>query len=327
MTLLNIIDAVFMLALAYLMTITIILLARPLVVRIAGTDWAYALWGILLVPPLAALAPSTITESIGLLSYPTANLSATNSLPGVLLGVWLAGVVFTGSMSIRRSIKIRRELENSFDSLSAEQTLIVQESFSRANVFPPPKTVTSSLCVSPAVMSGRSPTLVLPNDFFLKYSSSERNLVLHHELIHLRRLDLVWNVLFRGLRCLLWFVPFIRHCEIAFRSDQERSCDHSVVCDEPGSRRAEYARALYKTVVPATGSIGISGFRNSRHELLVRTEMLGVHRRTRTRSMAGFTVLAVCVLFSVSVSANSNPLTGSDIPSSGWCSVYSRLGL
>jgi bla regulator protein BlaR1 len=327
MTLSSIIDAVTMLAIAYVLTIAIIVLVRPLVTRIAGTNWAYALWGVLLVPPLAVLTPSTITEGLRLWTYPMASVSAPDLLQGALLGIWLVGVVVLGSLSMFRSMNIRRQLEDSFDSLSAAQMLQVHQSCTRANVFPPPITVTSSLCTSPAVMSGLSPKLVLPDDFFLKYSCSERNLVLHHELVHLQRFDLVWNTLFRALRCLLWFVPFIKHCEKMFRSDQERSCDHSVVCDETGSSRAEYAQALYKTVASSPVTVGISGFRNNRHELLLRTELLGEHRRSRTRSLAGVIALAVCVLLSVSVSANPSSLGGSAIPDSGWCSVYGRLGL
>jgi bla regulator protein BlaR1 len=324
---LDVIDAIFWLALAYLMTIAIILLARPIVARIAGTNWVYALWGVLLVPPLAAFAPSIITDSIRLWSYPTLNLPAADAAQIVLLGLWTIGVVVTGSVSIRRSIQIHRDFEDSFGPLSVGQMAQIQESCSRASVFPPPRTVLSFCCASPAVMSGLTPTLVLPDDFFQKYSPSERNLILHHELVHLRRFDLVWNVMFRSLRCLLWFVPFIKYCEKAFRTDQERSCDHSVVCDEPGSRRVDYARALYKTVIPTPNSTGVTGFRNSRHELLQRTELLGVHRRTHARSMAGIIALAICALLTVSVSANSSAFTNSVVPSSSWCSVYDRLGL
>ena len=95
-----------MLLLAYVMTIAIILLARPLVTQAAGTNWAYALWSVLLVPPLAALVPSTISDIIGILSYPTVSLSAANSVQSVLLGLWLVGMVITGSMSIRQSIQV-----------------------------------------------------------------------------------------------------------------------------------------------------------------------------------------------------------------------------
>lgn len=327
MTLLDPIEALFMLALSCGMTIAIILLSRPLVARIAGANWAYALWGVLLVPPLAALAPSTVFEGIHLWSYPKLGLPVANSVQSVLLGLWLVGIVVAGSMSIRRSIQVHRRIESSSRPLSVEQMHQVEKSCARANVFPAPRTVTCSSSAGPAVTNGRGPVLVLPDDFFLKYSSSERDLILHHELIHLQRFDLVWNVLFRTLRCLLWFVPFMKHCERKFRADQERSCDHSVVCDEPNHGRADYARALYKTVIPTLSSNEMAGFRNSRHEMVIRTELLGVHRRTNTRSMTGFFALAVCFLLAVGVSASSKPLAGSMIPTSGWCSVYGKLGL
>ena len=309
------------------MTIAIVLLARPIVARLAGTNWAYALWGVLLVPPLAAFVPSTITDSIRIWNYPSLGVSETDAIQIVLLGLWIVGVLAIGSVSIWRSIQVRHRVKGSFAPLSVGQLLQVEQSCSRANVFPAPKTVLSSYCGSPAVMNGLVPTLVLPDDFFWKYSPSERNLILHHELVHLRRFDLVWNVMFRSLRCLLWFVPFIKHCERLFRSDQERSCDHSVVCDEPGNSRADYARALYKTVIPPSSATGVAGFRNTRHELIIRTELLGTHRRTRTRSIAGLIALATCALLTISVSANSSVFPTEAVSSSGWCSIYGRLGL
>ncbi len=327
MTLPNTIDTALMLALAYMMTIAIILLARPLVARLAGTDWAYALWAVLLVPPLAVFVPSTVAERVHLWEFSAASLSEKFSAPSVLLGAWLIGAFIMGSISIRQSMKLRRELEQSFGSLSAEQMLQVQESCSQANVFPPPATFTSSLLSSPAVMGGFSPTLVLPNDFFVTYSSEETNLVLQHELVHLRRFDVAWNILFRGLRCLLWFVPYGELCEKIFRSDQERSCDHSVVCDLPSKTRAAYASALYKTVIPTSSPAEVAGFRKNRHELVIRTELLSTHRRTHTRSMAGIVALAICASIAVSVSANSNSFQNSAVPTSIWCSAYHQLGL
>ncbi len=327
MTFLGAVGVLSWLGVAYLMTIAIILLARPIVARLAGTNWAYTLWGVLLVPPLAALAPSTITDGVRIWNYPALGVAATDTIQVALLGLWMIGVLATGSVSTWKSIQVRRKVQGSFSAPSVEQLLQVEQSCMRANVFPAPKTVLSSYCCSPAVMNGLIPTLVLPDDFFRKYSPRERNLVLHHELVHLRRFDLVWNVMFRSLRCLLWFVPFISHCERLFRSDQERSCDHSVICDEPDNSLADYARALYKTVIPTSSATGVAGFRNNRHELIIRTELLGTHRRTRGRSIAGLIALATCVLLSISVSANSNVFPDSAVSSSGWCSIYGRLGL
>ena len=324
---LDLVDALFWLALAYLMTIAMVILARPIVARFAGTNWAYALWGVLLVPPLGAFAPPTITDSIQLWNFPAIGVLSTDGIQVILLGLWAVGALAIGSVSTWQSIQVRRRVKGSFSPLSVGQMLQVEQSCSRANVFPAPRTVLSSYCGSPAIMNGQVPTLVLPDDFFHKYSPSERNLILHHELVHLRRFDLVWNVMFRSLRCLLWFVPFIKHCERLFRFDQERSCDHSVVCDEPGNSRADYARALYKTVNPSSSAAGITGFRNSRHELIVRTELLATHRRTHARSMAGLIALTTCTLLVMSVSANSNVFPDSSVSSSGWCSIYGRLGL
>lgn len=327
MTLPDFVDALVWLALAYLVTIAMILLIRPFVARFAGTNWAYALWGVLLVPPLGAFAPSPITDSLRVWNFPSMDFSSADGIAVALLTIWVFGALAIGSICAWRSFQVHRKFKDSFGTLSAGQMSQVERSCSRANVFPAPRTVLSSCGCSPVVMNGLVPTLVLPDDFFQRYSEFERNLILHHELVHLRRFDLVWNVMFRGLRCLLWFVPFIKDCERLFRFDQERSCDHIVVCDEPRNSRADYARALLKTVIPPSSGVGIAGFRNTRHELVVRTALLSTHRRTPARSIVGAIALATCVFLTVSVSANPNVFPDETVSSSGWCSIYGRLGL
>src|SRR5690606_9403191 len=90
------------------------------------------------------------------------------------------------------------------------------------------------------------PRIVLPAGFEQRYSDRERQLVLLHERVHLRRGDIAINALLALLQCLYWFNPLLPLALRRCREDQELSCDERVIARGDGARRS-YANAMLKT--------------------------------------------------------------------------------
>jgi beta-lactamase regulating signal transducer with metallopeptidase domain len=101
--------------------------------------------------------------------------------------------------------------------------------------------------VSPCVIGLIRPRIVVPADFDSRYTPREREMILSHERMHVRRGDLVANGISTLIRCLLWFNPLTHLGTDCFRFDQELACDASTLHRCSGSRRC-YAEALLKTV-------------------------------------------------------------------------------
>jgi bla regulator protein blaR1 len=106
--------------------------------------------------------------------------------------------------------------------------------------------VAHATAFSPAVLGVFQPRIVVPADFTQRYTDEEQELVLEHERAHLRRHDLVANVVVLALRCVFWFHPLVHIGARYHRVDQELACDAAVMAARPDSRSA-YARALLKT--------------------------------------------------------------------------------
>src|SRR5580698_1714733 len=91
--------------------------------------------------------------------------------------------------------------------------------------------------VSPVVMGLVRPTVVVPSDFRSRYTPQEQALILAHEQTHVRRGDLVANLLCSLIRCVLWFNPLTHLGAGCFRFDQELACDAMTLRGRPRLRK------------------------------------------------------------------------------------------
>jgi TonB family protein len=74
------------------------------------------------------------------------------------------------------------------------------------------------------------------------WSDERRRIVLSHEMIHARRLDLLWGLVAQCALAAHWFNPLAWLAAKQFRREQERSCDDAVVM--AGTASAVYAGHL-----------------------------------------------------------------------------------
>lgn len=102
---------------------------------------------------------------------------------------------------------------------------------------------TVDAAIGPAVVGLIRPTILLPKVIVEGKSDAELAPLLAHELIHVRRGDLVWAML-QGLSVSLWwFNPLIWLAERLLTREAERSCDEEAIAGL-GCSPAMYARSL-----------------------------------------------------------------------------------
>lgn len=108
---------------------------------------------------------------------------------------------------------------------------------------------------SPAVCGVLRPALLLNPGFLTKLSRDESDLVLRHELTHIRRGDLLLHAAMCLLLAMHWFNPVLWLAFFRIRQDREAACDADVLRDEPRDRRLAYGHTLLKmeTEFPGQG--------------------------------------------------------------------------
>lgn len=252
-----------------------------------GAGPAFTLW---LLPPLLALLPwlpsplATWTTASPLLVLPEPTAFELTAPVGTgsnwLFWLWLIGALAcllrlaTGyACVLRQSILLpadmRRALHAHLDGLDPR----------RLRLHP----------AGPAVLWGLRSRVLLPADFMDRFDAHERKLVLHHELIHLRRGDAWWSLLANLAAALLWCHPLAWLALPRLRLDQELACDERVLRQSPYSA-THYAQTLLQSAGMTLAPVLIPWLYEP--QLKERLNMIQRDRHGTLRRRMGFVVLA-----------------------------------
>ncbi|RSZ56132.1 class D beta-lactamase [Massilia atriviolacea] len=118
--------------------------------------------------------------------------------------------------------------------------------------------------ISPMLFGLIKPRLLLPRHL-RSLAPVQQQLIVDHELTHLRRRDLQWMSAGVLLQTVLWFNPFMRLLRVNLSWAQELGCDREVLRGRPQVQRKAYAAALvaqlrlqHRTLATALAFGGVS---------------------------------------------------------------------
>jgi bla regulator protein blaR1 len=306
-------DAFVHLCMIVTVAIVVILGCRIPLRRYAGASLAYASW--LLIPSVIVafvIAKSIPTAPFGL-SMPSAiqaptilaasrQITSQSGLDGahVLLAVWLIGMcIMAGRFAMRQYRFVR-----SLGSLTRENSIATTTPMLRA----------TGASTGPLVLGLLRSRIVIPADFYERYSEAERQLVIAHELAHIRGGDLYANAIATLLQIVFWFNPLLHWAASRMRFDQELACDTRVLhaSHDFADQAKTYAAAVLKTALPKNAS-PLACHWHSRHPLNERIlSMTAPKPRTVSRRFAqiGLTSLIAAGCYGALAFANNTPKTG-----------------
>ena len=141
----------------------------------------------------------------------------------------------------------------------------------------------------PIVVGILRPIIVVPAE--LKSSSpASLQMVMQHELNHIRRHDILWNNLINFIVAIVWFQPLAWIVRRRHRTEQENACDDAVLRN--GHRPHEYAllltelaQAARKRIVSGYSFVSMAGRRPIEHRIHL---ILDSARRRATSSKERF---------------------------------------
>lgn len=157
------------------------------------------------------------------------------------LAIWLGGIVLTLAPVIASHLRVRRlakgaaclEDEGWQDSLARE--------CSRLRIKTIPKLLIDAGPMVPFTFGLWHPRIVLPAGC-LEWTPERRRAVLLHELAHIQRWDVAWQLLANIVTAIWWFQPLCWWSRRNLRRESEQACDALVV--DSGLLASEYAREL-----------------------------------------------------------------------------------
>lgn len=184
---------------------------------------------------------------------------ATSSEPvyvWILAGIWLSGIVLTGSYTIAQNKKLKNKL----------QTISVMTEVEGLKV------CVSSEAKASCLVGMINPKILLTEEVFKDEKLYQ--CVLQHELAHYRQKDHIWNTI-RILLCVIyWWNPFVRFAARCVEEDTELACDARVLENQPVEVRKAYGYALLQMLENA---------QDKSHPMVMATSMSGTRSSMKRR--------------------------------------------
>ena len=142
----------------------------------------------------------------------------------------------------------------------------------------------SSTVKSPC-LAGLVPAVYLTEDV-LQTDSTE--LILRHELTHLRHLDFLWSLCRTAAVIVYWWNPFIWLAAICSKRDAELACDEAVAAGLSDAQRLVYARAILAQATRKAAALSLAG-------PPVRERILFLTKKQRTSALCVILALLLIV--------------------------------
>ena len=158
--------------------------------------------------------------------------------------IWLAGVAFfsirllVGFLALARMRRHGREVQDSVAELG-------DACAARLGLHDSPRIITSSRVAMPCTAGWIKPVIVLP-DGHEAWSRERLEVVLLHELSHIRRMDILPHILSEFTRVIYWFNPLVWFAAARLRAEAEMATDDRVV--HAGAKPSDYAAHLLDIV-------------------------------------------------------------------------------
>ena len=147
-----------------------------------------------------------------------------------LLGLWLLGTWLVFTVRLRKS---RRFLGR----------------HGRTNIY-------IADCIKSPCLAGPVPAVYLTEDAL---QTNEAELILRHELTHLRHLDFLWSFCRTAAVIVYWWNPFIWLAAVCSKRDAELACDEAVAAGLSDAQRLAYARAILAQAPRKAAALSLAG--------------------------------------------------------------------
>lgn len=171
----------------------------------------------------------------------------------------------------------------------------------KLNVQQRPALYESPTVFSPVTIGLWNPVIFLPKGFSREKDLTSLKLILHHELVHVARKDLLYKWVCQLLLCIHWFNPLLYQINKLINSDCELSCDEQIL-----AQLTTFGKQLYGNVLLDTAEQTIDIKKNAFSTTLLEDKkdlkkrlnhILHYKKVPRSRLLFSTCTLAVALLF------------------------------
>ncbi len=182
--------------------------------------------------------PKVLGTGVTVLSGGSTNVNH-ESLP-LLQIIWLSGALILICVFLGMYIREYKILQQ---ALPVKDDVGIRTCLQKNSKYPNVGIMVSDRIMTPITYGILRPRIVLPKTMDIA-NKTQMECVLIHELVHIKRFDIVWKFLSVIAVCLHWFNPLVWVMYILYNRDLELSCDEKVISIMGEEEKQIYALAL-----------------------------------------------------------------------------------
>ena len=170
---------------------------------------------------------------------------------------------------------------------------------------------------SPAVFGFWRVCLLLPEDALEQFTDRDLRLLFLHEMAHVRRQDMLLNVLLMTVQFVYWFNPLVWVGLHRLRADRELVCDAMVLQRTRPEERSDYGGLLLKMLgdFPAVQRMIPTAVPVVSSKREIKRRIVSIkHHRSASRTACAATGLAVAALACFTFTGSSQQPSGQPLP-------------
>ncbi|MEY4325990.1 MAG: Methicillin resistance mecR1 protein [Verrucomicrobiota bacterium] len=256
--------------------------------------------------PRVAASSATVVSEVSQIVGPVGLKTATPAHPklqlaGGLLLVWVVGCGAWAIWVLVRSREVARPVRDSDEAPEALQAVLAETAAGLGLRSKLPRLRLTDTAQGPALCGLFRPVILIPRGLSEQIEAESLRQVLRHELIHLQRWDLAWNLLQVCVQIAWWWHPLVWFANARIRSLREAAVDEAVML-QPGAD--DYPATLVAVArhcaVPPRMPMAFLGVLESGSRLEARVRRLlerPLPRSARLGWVGWVTVLVVGALF------------------------------
>lgn len=257
--------------------------------------------------PSMELVPVTSSE-VTLISSSVETMSSL-SIWQVLITLWIVGIITFLAIHLVRHYRFMQTVNRWGQTIVEPHTLQLLEQVKQELTITKEINLKQSRCIHSPMLTGfMKQTIWLPTH---AYEEQALNMILKHELVHLKRKDLWFKAFVLFVSAIHWFNPLFYR--FAKELDQlcERACDDEVIKNTGGQLRKRYSQAiLHAEMMKRTPSVFSTSFTGNSHFIQKRIHAI----MDSGKKKSGIVIFTLVILLTTGGTAVSSAFAISSTP-------------
>lgn len=219
--------------------------------------------------------------------------------------IWFFGTIFAIFIKLLNYWRFKNEIKKNCVRITDSRVIVMENTFcTKLHIAKTPVIYESTAVTSPMTIGLWNPVIVIPKvisdqnnlgALCLEQDLTQFQLVLHHELIHVARKDLLYKWICQLLLCIHWFNPVLYSVTRQINRDCELSCDEAILPKLTETGKQMYGNILLDTAeqtITSRQNAFSTTLLNNKKDLKKRLDSI-LHYKKATRFRL---IISACVL-------------------------------